>query len=73
MKHAEATNANRAAWANDAIQSFQHSTGTDIEDALADLLADLLHWADHFGQDFDREMARGRGHYTEEIIEEAGR
>lgn len=59
-------NGNRAAWAEAAIAAFVVATGTDPEDALADLLGDLIHWCDRNGLDFDHELHRGRGYYADE-------
>jgi hypothetical protein len=59
-------NDERAEWAEATIQAFVRITGTDREDALADLLANLMHWCDRQGFDFDAELARGHGMYQEE-------
>jgi len=37
------SNVNRAAWAASAVAEFQAVTGSDDEDAVADLLGDLMH------------------------------
>ena len=62
-------NANRAEWAGAAIETFRADTGTDQEDAVADLLADLMHFCDLVeGQpSFDAALERGRMHYDAEI------
>lgn len=62
----EGMNESRADWANEAILAFEAVTGTDREDALADLLCDLMHWADRNGEDFDKQLSRARQHYVEE-------
>ena len=62
----EGQNADRAEWAHRAILTFEDATGTEREDALADLLCDLMHWADVYGQDFDRELSRATDYYSEE-------
>ena len=62
----EGTTDSRASWAEAAIIAFQRETGTDREDALADLLGDLHHWADRNGQDFDAQLDRAQQHYAEE-------
>ena len=59
-------NADRAEWAHRAVLAFENATGTDREDALADLLADLMHWCNVYGQDFDRELCQARSHYQAE-------
>lgn len=75
MTH-EVCNEDRAGWAEGAIQKFIELTGTDREDALADLLCDLLHWADreYFvptdPSGFDCELARARMHFEAEVAEE---
>jgi hypothetical protein len=51
-------NDDRAAWAGSAPLVFMQVTGTDEENALADLLADLMHWADRKGYDFDAPLER---------------
>jgi hypothetical protein len=65
-------NMERAEWAHRAILAFESATGTDREDALADLLGDLMHWSNVYGQDFDRELDRARRHYASETTTEPG-
>lgn len=64
----EGMNADRAQWADAAIEAFIAETGTEEEDALADLLGDLMHWCDrHDGAgSFDHALARARNYYQEE-------
>jgi hypothetical protein len=62
----EGLNGDRAEWAARALRTFQAATGTDRDDALADLLGDLMHLADRDGYDFDRELKRARQFYAEE-------
>lgn len=64
----EDMNARRAHWAASALADFQHSTGTDNEDALCDLLGDLMHWSDRNNFDFDSELSRARTHYEAETM-----
>ena len=64
------TNADRALWADEALQAFMARTGCDSEDSLCDLLADLMHWADNAGLSFFEEQHRARYHYNCEIAEE---
>jgi len=66
----EGMNNGRAEWAAAALQQFQSTTGTDFEDALADLLGDLMHWADRNAVHFDDELSRGRMHYEAETAAE---
>jgi len=66
----EGMNNRRAAWAGQAIAAFMAATGTDREDAVADLLADLIHWCDRNGQAFGHEMARAKDHYQAETLGE---
>jgi hypothetical protein len=65
-------NMERAEWAHRAILAFESATGTDREDALADLLGDLMHWSNVYGQDFDRELDSARRHYASETATEPG-
>jgi hypothetical protein len=37
------TNADRAAWAEEAVEAFQAVCATDDEDAIKDLIVDLCH------------------------------
>lgn len=59
-------NDERASWASSALRQFQHVTGTDDEDALADLLGDLMHWADRHEVSFTTELERAQRYYQEE-------
>lgn len=61
-------NANRASWADAAIQQFMLVTGVEKEDALCDLFIDLAHWADRNGQDFPNELRRAQDHYRSETM-----
>ncbi len=65
----ENMNNDRSNWANTAIVAFQMVTGTDDEDAVADLLCDLMHMLDRYGTTFgtfDRALERARSNYAEE-------
>lgn len=64
-------NDQRAEWAEAAIETFQATTGTDREDAVADLIADLRHWCDRNGLDWKTELDRGRAMYRDETAAEA--
>lgn len=64
-------NDNRSQWAEDALVAFMASTGTEKEDAVADLLADLMHYCDRHAFDFEAELAQGRQHYEAETWEGA--
>lgn len=64
-------NDNRALWAEDALAAFMASTGTDEDDAVADLLADLMHYCDFNGLDFEAELARAERNYQGETWEDA--
>jgi hypothetical protein len=66
----EAMNNDRAEWAATALRQFQSSTGSDFEDALADLLGDLMHWADRNAVVFENELSRARMHYEAETAVE---
>ncbi len=63
-------NEQRASWALQTIHLFQRATGTDDEDALADLLCDLMHWCDRNGESFRLELGRAVMHYEAETSEE---
>lgn len=63
-------NDKRADWAESALVTFRHKTGTDREDGICDLVADLMHWCDRYGQDFNTELLRGSGHYEAETRSE---
>lgn len=57
-------NEDRAEWAAEALLMFMSVTGTDQEDAVADLLCDLMHWCDRNGETgFVSELERARMHY----------
>jgi len=60
-------NVDRAIWAEKAINTFRHETGTDPEDAICDLLGDLMHYAAQNGYDFEHELERGRWHFEAEL------
>ena len=62
----EGQNDNRALWAEAAVVAFEAQTGTDREDALADLLCDLMHWCDRNGGNFKFALDRARRNYEEE-------
>ena len=62
----EGLNDSRALWADAAIRTFRHETGTDLEDSLGDLLCDLMHWADRYDFDFEDMLNRAGDHYAEE-------
>jgi hypothetical protein len=65
----EPTNQDRAEWAAGAIRHFQCATGTNWEDAVADLLCDLMHFCDRESFDFGKELDRARMHYQAETTE----
>jgi hypothetical protein len=69
--NARPTSAERAAWADEALQAFIFRTGCDHEDSLADLLADLMHWADDNELNFAEQLHRARYHYAVELAEGA--
>jgi hypothetical protein len=61
--------AQRAHWADEALQVFMARTGCDCKDSLADLLADLMHWSDQCGLSFAEELYRARYHYSAELAD----
>jgi len=67
-KDPDGYNIDRVAWAAVALAAFQKATGTDDEDAVADLLCDLMHFcAGH--ADFARELRRACGNFEAETGE----
>lgn len=60
------TNEHRAGWAGLALKTFNLATGSDLEDAVADMIADLAHWCDRHGLKLADEIDRARGMYGEE-------
>ncbi len=60
------TNKDRAERAAAALRHFQCTTGTDYDDALADLRCDLHHWCDRENADFQSALDRARQHYAAE-------
>lgn len=73
------SNADRADWAYSALEAFakrtRQDTSGDLKHAqytvVTDLLADLMHLCDRDGIDFETCLIGGRGHYEEELQEEA--
>jgi hypothetical protein len=59
-------NDDRANWAEATLITFMGCTGTDAEDAVADLLTDLMHWCDRRGVKFNHELDRAHGQYRDE-------
>lgn len=59
----EDMNGKRAEWAKAAIIAFVEATGTDLEDAVADLIADLGHFCDRHGMKLAKELGRGEDMY----------
>ncbi len=69
------TNADRAAWAEIAVQAFQEVCETDDCDAIGDLICNLLHAQRRRlaaqGEPFDAvAFASSRGHLHNEEVEE---
>ncbi len=73
----EPTNADRAEWADDALQGFADATGIDeIDDqrqfvAAQDLMANIMHLFDSRGLDFEAALSGARMHYEDELAEES--
>lgn len=59
-------NDKRSDWAQAAIVAFAIATGSDLEDAIADLIGDLGHFCDRHGLDMQRQVDRGREFYDYE-------
>ena len=62
----ENMNDNRAAWAENALYSFESETGIDGMEAVTDLLCALMHLADRKGWDFGLSLKRAQSAYTAE-------
>jgi hypothetical protein len=61
------TNAQRASWAQSAINHYRKLTGPDDDQtACLDLLADLMHWCAKRKLSFERLSERAARHYQEE-------
>lgn len=63
-------NEERAIWALAAIEEFEGLTGTERENAVADLLCDLMHWSHQTGTNFVHELTRAASHFEAETNEE---
>jgi hypothetical protein len=59
----ENLNDQRAQWAENALSTFLHETGIDLEGSLADLLCNLMHLADRRDWDFAAELEHAQAHY----------
>jgi hypothetical protein len=80
MTH-DPTNADRAAWAKDALAVFTSATFSgdhpdtmdknDLASATSDLIADLLHFAVQQGFDAGAIMQSACGHFGFELLEQA--
>src|ERR1700676_3318566 len=66
----EGINDDRAEWAASALRRFQRVTGTDNDDAPADLICDLMHWCDRHEHDFDQALSLARMHYEAETSDD---
>ncbi|TWT44413.1 hypothetical protein RAS1_08280 [Phycisphaerae bacterium RAS1] len=77
----EPNNADRAAWAENALEVFTVETycgryprnleRDDLETAVGDLIADLLHYANRKGLDTDEILRSASFHFEAELAEEA--
>jgi hypothetical protein len=59
-------NQDRSGWAAEALVAFCNETGSDLEDAIADLIGDLGHFCDRHGMDLREQINRGRDFYLYE-------
>lgn len=70
----DVTNEDRAAWAEDACETFAEITGQDVEhdlpEIIGDLIANLMHLANQVGLCAEERLEVGRMHYEAEIAEE---
>lgn len=62
--------AQRAHWADEALQVFMARSGYDCEDSLAGLLAALMHWTDRSGQSFREQFYSASFDYAVEVAED---
>ena len=66
-KDPENMNGDRALWAEQALITFMQETGTEQQDAVADLICDLMHYCDRdMLLNFEHCLTRARMHYVEE-------
>jgi hypothetical protein len=59
-------NDKRAGWAKEAVIAFVVATGSDLEDAVADLIGDLGHFCDRHGMNLRAQIERGEEFYNYE-------
>ena len=59
----EEINERRSGWAEEAIVAFVEATGSDLEDAIADLIGDLGHFCDRHKMNMQAQVERGREFY----------
>jgi hypothetical protein len=78
MTGAEISNADRAAWAAQAVTAYARQTrhsapehtitsGEHARELIGDLICDLLHLGDKWGVGADVVIESGRGHYADEV------
>lgn len=73
----EPNNADRAAWAENALEVFtvgrypRNLDRDDLETAVGDLIADLLHYANWKGFETDEILRSATFHFEAELAEEA--
>lgn len=65
-------NFKRAGWASSALETFQHDTQTDDEDAVADLLCNIMHLCkfepEKYGE-FERQLERAKSMHEGEVAD----
>lgn len=79
----EPDNADRAGFANVALDAYAHETRHDpreqavvitdpehVTEVMSDLICDLMHLADETGVEFDKIMETARSNYDFEVAEE---
>jgi hypothetical protein len=65
------TNAERAQWAEDALDAFSDAAkmeGEDDKTVMSDLLANLMHFARQNGIDFESALTMARTNFEHEVI-----
>lgn len=66
-------NLERAAWAESAVDAFQIETGTDDENAVADLLCNIMHLCRFEPQkygEFEDQLERARANHAGEVADD---
>lgn len=71
----EVTNNERAEWAEEAVETFRHTThmvDDEVETVVKDLIANMFHMAKRKGFNLDEVIEDARSCFEEEDLEESG-